>query len=37
MPTYRFLNEKNGEEFDDFMSMSDKEEYLKDNPHFKQV
>jgi hypothetical protein len=37
MPTYRFLDEKNGKEFDDFMSMSDKEEYLKENSHLKQV
>ena len=37
MPTYRFLDEKSGKEFDDFMSMSDKEGYLKENPHLKQV
>ena len=37
MPTYRFLDEKNGKEFDDFMSMSEKEEYLKENPHLRQV
>jgi hypothetical protein len=37
MPTYRFLDEKNGKEFDDFMSMSDKEKYLKENSHLKQV
>ena len=37
MPTYRFLDEKNGKEFDDFMSNADKEEYLKENSHLKQV
>ena len=37
MPTYRFYDEINGKEFDEFMSMSDKENYLKENPHFRQV
>ena len=37
MPTYRFVNENTGEEFDEFMSISTKDVYLKDNPHFKQV
>jgi|TARA_B110000196_G_C21056330_1_gene620031 hypothetical protein len=37
MPTYRFLNENNGEEFDEFMSMSEKDKYLEDNSNFRQV
>ena len=37
MPTYCFINEKTGEEFDEFMSISAKEGYLKDNPDFRQV
>lgn len=37
MPTYRFVNENTGEEFDEFMSISTKDVYLKENPHFKQV
>ena len=37
MPTYRFVDERTEEEFDEFMSISAKDVYLKDNPHFKQV
>ena len=37
MPTYRFLNTETGEEFDDFLSISSKEELLKKNPHIQQV
>ena len=37
MPTYRFLDEKSGKEFDEFMSISDKEGYLKENSHLRQV
>ena len=29
MPTYRFKNMTTGEEFEDFMSISEKETYLK--------
>ena len=37
MPTYKFLNSETGEEFEDFLSISSKEELLKKNPHIKQV
>ena len=37
MTTYRFVDERTEEEFDEFMSISAKDGYLKDNPHFKQV
>lgn len=37
MPTYTFRNEKTDETFDDFMSMDDREKYLKKNPHIKTV
>ena len=37
MPTYTFENTKTGKVFDDFMSMADKETYLKQNPHIKQI
>lgn len=37
MPTYRFLNNQTGEEFEDFMSISSMEEYLKTNPHITQL
>jgi hypothetical protein len=37
MPTYRFLNKETGEEFDDFISISRKEELLKLNPHIEQI
>lgn len=33
MPTYQFRNLDNGEEFERFMSISAREEYLKDNPN----
>lgn len=36
MPTYSFLNEKSGKEFNKFMGMSEKDEYLKKNKHIKQ-
>lgn len=32
MPTYSFRNKNTGEEFDVFMSISELEQYLKDNP-----
>ncbi len=32
MPTYSFKNTETGEEFDKFMSISAREQYLKDNP-----
>jgi len=33
MPTYTFLNTETNEQFDKFMSISAREEYLKDNKH----
>lgn len=33
MPTYRFKNIETNEEFEDFLSISKKEELLKKNPH----
>jgi hypothetical protein len=37
MPTYRFLNKETNEEFEDFISISRKEELLKLNPHIQQI
>jgi hypothetical protein len=37
MPTYDFLNTETGEEFEAFMSLSAREQYLKDNPNIQQV
>jgi hypothetical protein len=37
MPTYKFLNNETGEEFEDFMSISALDEYLKTNPHITQL
>jgi hypothetical protein len=37
MPTYKFLNKETGEEFEDFISISRKEELLKLNPHIQQI
>ena len=37
MPTYDFLNTKTGEEFEEFMSITAREEFLKTNPHIQQV
>lgn len=36
MPTYRFVNET-GEEFEEFMSISALDEYLKENPNLTQL
>jgi hypothetical protein len=36
MPTYKFVNEK-GEEFEEFMTISALENYLKDNPNLTQL
>ena len=36
MPTYLFYDTVTKEEFEEFMSISDKEPYLKENPHLKQ-
>lgn len=37
MPTYKFLNTETGEEFEDFISISRKEELLKLNPHIESI
>lgn len=37
MPVYTFENIKTGEEFTEFLAMSDKDTYLKKNPHLRQV
>lgn len=37
MPTYRFLNNESGEEFEEFMTISALDEYLKNNPHLTQL
>jgi len=37
MPLYDFKDTKTGETFEKFMSISTKEDYLKDNPHIQQV
>ena len=36
MPTYLFYDTVTKEEFEEFMSISDKETYLKGNPHINQ-
>lgn len=37
MPTYTFKNKKTGKQWDDIMSISDKEAYLEANPHIQQL
>jgi hypothetical protein len=37
MPTYTFRNNETLEEFDKMLSMSDREPYLKENPHLQQI
>ena len=37
MPTYTFRDNNTGLEFDEFMGMSEKDQYLEDNPHISQV
>lgn len=37
MPTYQFLNTQTGEEFEVLMKISEREEYLKNNPHIQSV
>lgn len=36
MPLYTFVNTHTNEIFDDFMTISQKETYLSENPHIKQ-
>lgn len=37
MPTYRFVNNDTGEEFEEFMTISALDEYLKSNPNITQL
>ena len=37
MPTYRFLNNETGEEYEEFMSISALELYLEENKHITQL
>lgn len=37
MPTYEFVNTKTEEQFEMFMSISQREEFLTKNPHIKTV
>ena len=37
MPTYSFINTETGEEFESFMRISEREEYLITNPHIQPV
>ena len=37
MPIYTFENTKTGEVFDDMMTISEKETYLKQNPNIKKT
>jgi predicted nucleic acid-binding Zn ribbon protein len=37
MPIYNFRDNETGEEFEKVMGMSEREEYLKDNPQVEQL
>ena len=37
MPTYTFIYNNTGTTYDEFMGMSEKDQYLEDNPHISQV
>jgi hypothetical protein len=37
MPTYKFLDTNTGKEFDVFMSISERDVYLKNNPNLQQL
>ena len=37
MPTYTFIDNNTGTTYDEFMGMSEKDQYLEDNPHNSQV
>ena len=37
MPTYTFIDNNTEEIFEEFMGISEREKYLKDNPHISQV
>ena len=36
MPTYTFENTKTGKVYDEYMSISERETYLEQNPHIQQ-
>lgn len=37
MPSYSFVNTETNEEFDSSMSMAERESFLSENPHIKQI
>ena len=37
MPYYNFRNNETGEEFEEFFTISGREEFLKDNPHIQHT
>jgi hypothetical protein len=37
MPTYLFLNKQTGVEWEEFMGISESEQYLKDNPDVEKL
>lgn len=37
MPTYKFLNNETGEEYEEFMSISALDTYLEENPNLTQL
>ena len=37
MPTYKFVNNETGDEFEQFMGISEMEQYLVDNPNITQL
>jgi hypothetical protein len=37
MPTYRFKNTETNEEFERFMSISARSNFLSENPHYQQM
>ena len=37
MPTYTFYDNQTGDQFDALMRISEREDYLKNNPHITQV
>jgi hypothetical protein len=37
MPTYRFKDTITSKEFEEFMSISSREQYLQNNPHLEQM
>jgi hypothetical protein len=37
MPTYEFQNTETGETHEKILKLSEREPYLKDNPHLKQI